>query len=371
MKLKKFFNYANSVYQIGEQINSLKRKNLKSKIVPKTCAKMLITGFLCQNRSINEIKETTYVSKNFKNIFEPKETQAKTHGLRDCIIDTDYQQYRKINENMINKLKENKFFRTNLLDGLSVVGVDGVEEFETNKNIEGLPERNHKDGRISKYYKTLGIMSIGEKSQIMIRLEELQAKEGNEITKKIEEENENKRVSESTITEKIKAEGEITVLKRILPEINKIMGKRCDVIVGDALFDKAPVMNAIKKEGIEAVARTKDVRRAIYKDAMGLFNSRDADLIYEEVEKQTKTEIKYSKESHKKNKIKKQIERVKRDITEAKIGETITIKTKNTGQRKIKKKITETEKIIKKVHVWSDIFDMENYEYRKSKICEI
>lgn len=84
MKLKNFFNYANSVYQINKQINSLRRKNLRSKIIPKTGAKILITGFLCQNRSINEIKETSYISKNFKNIFELKKT-IETEEFRDII----------------------------------------------------------------------------------------------------------------------------------------------------------------------------------------------------------------------------------------------------------------------------------------------
>ncbi len=171
MKFKDLLNYGNSVYQIGEQINSLTRKNLNSKIKASTGAKLLITGFICQNRSINEIMETTYVSKNFKNVYNPKEIKAKTHGLRDCIIDTDYKQYEEINKNVLEKMKENKFFRRNLIDGLCVAAVDGVEEFETNKDIKELPERNHRDGRSSKYYKTLGIMSIGEKSQILLNID--------------------------------------------------------------------------------------------------------------------------------------------------------------------------------------------------------
>ena len=58
-EIKKNLNYGNSVYQIGEQINSLQRKNSKSKIKASTGAKLLITGFMYQNRSINEIIETT------------------------------------------------------------------------------------------------------------------------------------------------------------------------------------------------------------------------------------------------------------------------------------------------------------------------
>ncbi len=371
MKFKNLLNYGNSVYQLGEKINSLTRKNSKSKIKAATGAKLLMTGLICQNRSINEIMETTNVSKNFKNIYKPKEIKAKTHGLRDCIIDTDYTQYEEINKNVLNKIKENKFFRKNLLDGLSVVAVDGVEEFETNKDIKELPERNHRDGRISKYYKALGIMSIGEKSQILLKLEELKAKEGNEIARKIEEENRNKKVSENKITEKIKGEGEITVLKRIAPELKRITGNRCDVVVVDALYDKASVLNTIKKEGIEVVTRIKDERRIIYKDAMGLFKKRKAEIEYEEVEIVEKIETKYRKESHKKKKIQNKVKIITRPVTGKEIGMKVVVGYRETGKGKTIRKVTTTEKIKKKVQAWSDKFEMENYEHRKSKICKI
>ena len=272
---------------------------------------------------------------------------------------------------MLNKVKENKFFRKNLIDNLSVVAIDGVEEFETNKDIQELPERNHRDGRKSKYYKTLGVMSIGEKSQILLKIEELKAKEGNEIAKKIEEENKEKKISENKITEKIKAEGEITVLKRILPEIKRITGNRCDVLVGDALFDKATVLNAIKKEGLEAVTRTKDVRRAIYKDAMGLFENRKADIEFEEVEIVERVETKYAKESHKKDKIRNKVKRKEREITGKESGEKIVVESTENKTGKVKRKTTKTEKIIKRVRAWTDLFEMQNYEYRKGKICKI
>ena len=60
------------------------------------------------------------------------------HGLRDCIMDTDYRQIEDINKAVILKAKENKVFRNNKVDGLTVVVWDGVESYETTKNIEGL-----------------------------------------------------------------------------------------------------------------------------------------------------------------------------------------------------------------------------------------
>ena len=266
---------------------------------------------------------------------------------------------------MINKLKENKFFRKNQIDGLSVIAVDGVEEFETNKAIYGLPERKHKDGRISKYYKTLGIMSVGENKQIMLGLEELKAKEIDEITEKIEEETKNKKLSENRLNERIKSEGETTVLKRMLPNIKKKIGRNFDVVVLDALFANAPVLNCIKENKLDGVIRFKEERRDIYKDAMGMFAKREADLEYEVVEVKTKINTKYSKRSHKKDKVKNKVEEYERKITENEIGEIKEMSRKTSGNDRVKKEVIKKEKVKKRIQVWSDEFELKNYEYGK------
>ena len=370
IKLANLLTYANNVYQIGEKINSLERKNSNSKIKAVTGVKTVFAGILCQNRSINEMMETVHVVKNLKNIYAPNEIVGKTHGLRDCLMDTPYEQLKNINNEVIKKLKENKYFRKNQIDGLTVIAADGVEEFETNKDIKGLPERKHKNEKVSKYYKTLGIMSIGENKQIMLGLEELQAKESEKINEKIEKENEGKRVSEERVNEKIKAEGEITVLKRMIPQIEKPIGRTFDVIVLDALFANAPVLNTIKENKLDAVIRFKEERRDIYKDAMGMFEKREADMKYEIVEKQTKTKTKYSKESHKKDKQKIKIEQEERSITEVEIGKVLEISKRKISKKNNEKEIVEKEKVLKRVQVWSDTFELTNYNYGKVRFIK-
>lgn len=87
IKLEKLLTYTNSVYQIGEKINSLERKNSKSKIKASTAVKTVFAGIMCQNKSINEIMETVHDVEILKNIYSPDEIIPKTHGLRDCITD--------------------------------------------------------------------------------------------------------------------------------------------------------------------------------------------------------------------------------------------------------------------------------------------
>ena len=64
ISLKKFFKYTNSVYQIGEEINSLERQNLNCSRKPKTKAstidKMIFITATLNYKSINEFKETAF-----------------------------------------------------------------------------------------------------------------------------------------------------------------------------------------------------------------------------------------------------------------------------------------------------------------------
>lgn len=54
IKKTKIFNFINKVYHIGNQLNSLSRKNFKRiKIKAATIGKTLITGMLMRERSIN------------------------------------------------------------------------------------------------------------------------------------------------------------------------------------------------------------------------------------------------------------------------------------------------------------------------------
>lgn len=117
--LKKFFNYTYSIYGIGEKFNNLKRKNYKrtgkgvhTKTKASTGAKAIFTGILCQERSMKELMDTTHDKRtSFCNFYEKREYIPKIHGLRDCIIDTDYKKIESINHEVLKKLKENKVLK--------------------------------------------------------------------------------------------------------------------------------------------------------------------------------------------------------------------------------------------------------------------
>ena len=310
--------------------------------------KLVLASLNCGYESINQIKNSNKHNElKLKTLFKKNEYIPLTHGIRDCIIDTDYKQIEKINHEIILKAKENKFFRKNTIDGLTVMAWDGVEINETNKNIEKLPEREHSDGKIKKYVKFVVGMNIGEKGNIVVAAQQLEEVE---------------KITTATGKERAKTIGETKVFKNMWKIVQDLIGRVIDVHVFDALYLKEEVTNLINKAGQYFVIRLKDETRHIYQDAKGLFENRKADLEYEIVEIITTKNIKYSKEAKKKNKTKTTKRIVKRELTNNPIGVKIT-KSEYTETRKNSTiKIKEYERVVRKKETWSDEFDLTNYD---------
>lgn len=355
MNLKKLLDYGNSIYDLGKKINSLERKNNKACTKPSTAVKMMMMGFLSKRPSVNSIQQSIFNSNQNKlrGVFSKKEFKPKTHALREAIDDINYEQVSKIHFDMLKTMKNNKVFENHKYRGNGVAIIDGVESFETHKDIEGLHVRNHKDSTQGHYYKSLGIMYLADDVEIMLDLvpfEKYEVKEDKEYN------------------DKIKSEGEITVLKRT---IDKLKPYDIDITVLDCMFANAPCLNEIKKNKMNAIVKLTDTRRTIYKDARGMFNKQSPEKNYEIVEKKEIKKIKYSKESKKKNQIK--IE--KYEYTREKTGEEFK-KTKLLQDKIVKHpkkevhKIVE-EKVIKRVKIYSDIFDLDGYEYGKVRVLKV
>lgn len=349
ISLKKLFTYTSSVYDIDGNFKGVKRENCKSKVKASTISKMMFASMMCGHSSINELN---HINKNrttrFNMLYNRREYIPRTHGLRDAIKDIDYHQIERINQSVIQKAKENKVFRKNRVDGLTVMAWDGVELSETKKNIEGLPEREYEDiGEIRKYIKYTCGMNVGPLANIMV------------ISK---QHLETEKVKTKSGKERSKTVGETTMFQNLWEESEKLIGGVIDVHVFDALYLNQNVMNLINESGKYFVIRLKDEKREIYEDSEGLFNNRCADKRYEIVETITVREIKYSKEAKKKDKTKRKIRQTKREMTDIKLGEKKLLKEETIIKKNsiIKEKVY--EKVITRKEVWSDIFEITGYK---------
>lgn len=81
-------------------------KGVNTKTKASTGAKAIFCAIVCQERSLKELVDTTHnKTTSLRNFYEKGEYIPKTHGLRDCIINTDYEQIISINNDILNKLK--------------------------------------------------------------------------------------------------------------------------------------------------------------------------------------------------------------------------------------------------------------------------
>lgn len=354
MNLTNLLDYGNSIYNLKENINSLERENVNADTKSSTAIKMLMMGFLSNRPSINRIEQAIFKSKDnkLKGVFSKEEFIPKTHAFRDAIIDTSYTQISKIHFGMLETMKKNKMFENHKYRGEGVAIIDGVESFETHKNIAGLHIRNHKDETKGYYYKSLGIMYLADDVELMLDLVPFEKQE-------VKDDKEH--------SEKIKSEGEITVLKRIIKNLKQY---NIDITVLDCMFANAPCLNEIKGNGMEAIVKLTDERRNIYKDAKGLFANQKSVQEYEVVEKEEIKKIKYCKDSKKKNEIKIEKYEYTRKITKEKLKEPKVILDKiiTHPKKEVHKKVK--EKVIKRVKVYTDIFDFEGYNYEKVRVLK-
>ena len=332
-------------------INNLKKngRGIHTKTKASTGAKMIMLGCLCYHNSINELNVTTHdKNTSLKNFFAKNEYIPKTHGLRNCVIETDYNQLVDINDSIINKAKENKFFKKNLVDGLSVCAWDGVELCETSKEIFNLPEREHENSEIKKYIKYLCAMNIGSRANIMIATKQMTEKE---------------KVITKSGKQKAKTFGETTAMLEMIPVVEEKIGRVIDVNVMDALFLNKNIMTAINEKNQYFVIRMEDDTKLIYKDAKGLFDKSKAKNEYEVVETIEEISVKFSKRAKHKDYSKTKVIIKERAVTDKKIGEKIYIDTKETIKKNSIKTTKKFERVIKKVKAWTDEFEFSTYEH--------
>lgn len=354
MNLTNLLDYSNSVYDFSKEINTIKRKNVKAVTKPSTALKILTMITFTKSPSINLFMKGVHEShtNRLKNIFSKNEFVPKTHALRDCVDDIDYKDIQKVHYNMIHKLKNNKFFVNHNYRGSNVMIVDGIEPFETHKNIEGLHYRKHKNDLDGYYYKALGLMYMTDEVDVML---DLMPFEKHEI------------LTDTEHSEKVKSEGEITVFKKIIPKLKEY---NIDICVGDAMFLNAPCLNALKNQKIDMIVRLKDKSRNIYKDASKLFENTNPCEEYEVVKVLESKKVKYSKESKKKDTFKSEEYTYTRPITSALLGEKkVTLDKVVQHPKKIIQE-KKTEEVIKKVKVWSDEFELANYEYGNVRVIK-
>lgn len=253
--LKQLLTYINKVYDIGEKINSLKDKIIKSPVKVSTIAFVVLFGFMLQIRSFNRLEH--WIEKNkFKKVLPKNTKMLRIDAVRRCLSDFDLDGLKNINKHIIKTTMKNKVFRNGTIDGLKVAAIDGVELFDSIKKCcNNCLTRIDKNGVSHYFHRSVVCAMVGTDPHTILGQEMLEPK----------------RDSSS------KDEGETTGGKRLIKKLYKQYHHFADIIVADALYCKSTWIKEVLSIGMNALIRVKDERLHIVKDALALFKCREAD----------------------------------------------------------------------------------------------
>ena len=253
--LKQLLTYINKVYDIGEKINTLKDKKVKSPVKISTITFVVLFGFMLQMKSFNRLKHWLKKGK-FKKVLPKKTKMPCIDAVRDCLSDFDLDGLKGIYKHIIKTAIKNKVFRNGTIDKLKVVAIDGVELFEsTKKHCDKCLTRVDKNGLTHYFHRAVVCATVGSDPHLILGQEMLEPKQDGSD----------------------KDEGEITGGKRLIRRLYKEYHHFADIIVADALYCKSSWIKEVLSIGMDAVVRVKDERLHIVKDALALFKCREAD----------------------------------------------------------------------------------------------
>ncbi|MEG6568854.1 transposase [Thermoanaerobacterium thermosaccharolyticum] len=236
--LKQMLTYFSKVYHLGEKINTLKDKRVKSSVKISTITFVVLFGFMLQIRSFNRLEHWLKKGK-FKKALPKKTKMPRIDTIRRVLSNFDLDGLNELNNSIIKTSIKNKVFRRGTIDGLKVVAIDGVELFESTKKCCGnCLTRVQKDGITHYFHRTVVCSTIGSDSHLILGQEILEPKKDGSD----------------------KDEGEITAGKRLIRKLHREFHHFADIIVADALYCKSTWVKEVLSIGMDAVVRVKDER---------------------------------------------------------------------------------------------------------------
>ena len=184
------------------------------------------------------------------------------HGFRDGIKNLKPEELKLLNRKIISKSRANKVYRAGTIDGLVVVGIDGVETFGSyKKDWENsyktkikVTKYNNGEKVIEEkeYHKQIDVVVkiVGKKPALILDYEKItcQGKEG-------------------------KQEYEPNVGIKLVNRLKESYGRGIDVIVADALYLNDKFLNEIENNEYKAIIRLKGNNNSLLENAEGIFKS--------------------------------------------------------------------------------------------------
>ncbi len=183
--------------------------------------------------------------------------------LRYSLCGFDLTALEQMQVDIVRTLKRNKAFDDGRVQGRIVAALDGSEVVSSySRCCDCCLQRrvlvNDPDGqpreRIQYYHRAVGCQIVSSPVKPFLAMEWVQP-----------------------------GEGEDTAARRLLARLPELYGSRLfDILLLDALYAQAPVFRLTRQIGWDVVVTLKQEARELYQNAMGLFQARPPDVVFED-----------------------------------------------------------------------------------------
>ena len=250
----------------------------------------IISGLTMGLTSLNELAKHTEVSRSVL------ESLLNLDGLR--------RRMRRFIASMIKRLKRGKMIRLENVRGKFIAAVDGIETFRRQLKPEdfyalvqqGLVgehcqvgiHRNRETGAIEYfeiYHRIVIISMITDRGPMPLGWRYQASTAGQAVLQWLQSSRAGAFPLDAGPEKIAKQDGELTALKQLLTELREMFSGKLpfDILIGDGLYDKAPILECVESYGVALIAVQKDERRKARDAAEMDFSTRPADREWAEI----------------------------------------------------------------------------------------
>jgi hypothetical protein len=259
-ELPSFARYLNKVFDFRSASDTLTDARQDPEIAAPAVFRAVFHGFLFRLSSFQQL-ESELATPAFQR-WIGADRSFGDDVLRYSLCGFDLSKLETLLVGVNRTLKRNKAFDPGRVQGRIVAALDGIEVLSSySRCCETCLERRIAcpqpgggvQERLQYYHRVVGCQIVSSPVKPLLALEWVQP-----------------------------GEGEDTVALRLFERLGELYGPRFfDILLLDSLYAQAPVLRLLDRLGWDAVITFKQERRDLYQDALGLFQTRPADLVFQ------------------------------------------------------------------------------------------
>jgi hypothetical protein len=229
--------YIKNVFSIERTLSKLEDERKNPIYTTAQAVLPVLMGFSLRIRSFNALNNMIKENE-FKNILPKGIKLPQIDAIRDTLKVIDIKGLRGMLKYGISKARDNKVFEAGMINGLTVVAIDGTQTFNSDKksceNCLKSFKKGKKEQRNS--HSSMVLSTVGEGARLVIDFEQYKPGEDKAV----------------------KDEGELTAAKRLIKRVSENQKKLIDVVVYDAIACNSEWINACIESNLETVVRAKN-----------------------------------------------------------------------------------------------------------------